>query len=211
MATDDELLDALAAALEPTHREPPADRVAALRAAAAATAARPAPAAPAHLRPSSGRARRILVGVVAAAAVFGAGFVTADQVTTDGKARPTSDELAIEFDGTLAAPRGDSAISAKATVTKTGIGRVIELSSTTLAILPRGEFYEVWFVGPGDGPDAPNRISAGTFHPDPAGNTDVRFAAAVDPKKYPVLEVTAEPGSGDPAPEGPIVVRADLS
>jgi len=35
----------------------------------------------------------------------------------------------------------------------------------------------------------------------------VTFAAAVDPVKYPVLSVTAEPGDGDPRPTGPEVLR----
>ncbi|MGI8758631.1 MAG: anti-sigma factor domain-containing protein [Acidimicrobiales bacterium] len=74
-----------------------------------------------------------------------------------------------------------------------------------------GEFYEVWFVGPGDSRNGLNRISAGTFHPDEQGRTSVRFAAAVDPAKYPVLSITAEPGDGDPEPTGPEVLRETIS
>jgi len=33
-------------------------------------------------------------------------------------------------------------------------------------------------------------------------------AAAVDPAKYRVLSVTAEPGDGDPRPTGPEVLRS---
>jgi len=36
----------------------------------------------------------------------------------------------------------------------------------------------------------------------------VRFAAAVDPAKYPVLAVTVEKGDGDPAPTLPDVLRS---
>ncbi len=54
-------------------------------------------------------------------------------------------------------------------MTETGIGRVIEFRSDDLAILPKGEYYELWFVGPGDSRRKSNRISAGTFHPDPRG------------------------------------------
>jgi hypothetical protein len=85
-------------------------------------------------------------------------------------------------------------------VRKTGIGRVVELRSESLPILPKGDYYELWFVGPGDSPAQPNRISAGTFHPDEEGRSHVRFAAAVDPALYPRLVVTAEPGDGDPRP-----------
>ena len=73
---------------------------------------------------------------------------------------------------------------------------------------PKGESYELWFVGPGDSREEPNRISAGTFHPDPEGRSNVTFAAAVDPAKYPVLSVTAEPGDGDPRPSRREVLRS---
>ncbi|MGH9270747.1 MAG: anti-sigma factor, partial [Ilumatobacteraceae bacterium] len=74
-----------------------------------------------------------------------------------------------------------------------------------------GDLYEVWFVGPGDAPDTPNRISAGTFHPDPDGRSQVTFAAAVDPALFPIVEITAEPGNGNPLPTGPVVLRVDVA
>ena len=110
-----------------------------------------------------------------------------------------------ELEATLTSPSG--ATSAAASVRKTGIGRVIDLRTDELPILPEGQYYELWFVGPGDRPGEPNRISAGTFHPDPEGRSNVRFAAAVDPEKYPGLAVTREPGDGDPAP-GQDVLRS---
>jgi anti-sigma-K factor RskA len=109
-----------------------------------------------------------------------------------------------ELEATLTSPTGQTA---SATVEKTGIGRVIEFRTDALPILPEGEYYELWFVGPGDSPVAPNRISAGTFHPDEEGRASVRFAAAVDPAKYPGLAVSAEPGDGDPGPTAPDVMR----
>jgi Anti-sigma-K factor rskA len=93
-------------------------------------------------------------------------------------------------------------------VRKTGIGRVIDLRSESLPILPKGEYYELWFAGPDDRPARPNRISAGTFHPDENGSSHVVFAAAVDPALYPVVIVTAEPGDGDPRPSGIEVLRS---
>ncbi len=108
----------------------------------------------------------------------------------------------------LAAPRGGPA-QADVEVRKTGIGRVIRFESDDLPILPKGEYYELWFVGPGDTRSRPNRISAGTFHPDEQGRSEVRFAAAVDPAEYPVLSVTAEPGDGNPERTGPEVLRSD--
>jgi anti-sigma-K factor RskA len=113
----------------------------------------------------------------------------------------------LEVATTLAAPAGGQA-RASVEVRKTGIGRVVDLRSDSLPILPKGDYYELWFAGPGDTPGRPNRISAGTFHPDENGRSHVRFAAAVDPGLYPVLIVTAEPGDGDPRPTGPEVLRS---
>ena len=112
----------------------------------------------------------------------------------------------VELRTALVAPDGDPAANAE--VRRTGIGRVIRFESDELPILPKGEYYELWFVGPGDTPATPNRISAGTFHPDEDGRSHVTFAAAVDPAKYPVLSVTAEPGDGNPEPTGPEVLRS---
>ncbi len=111
----------------------------------------------------------------------------------------------LELQGTLGSPNG---AQASVEVRRTGIGRVITLRTDELPILPKGEYYELWFVGPGDTRETPNRISAGTFHPDENGRSHVTFTAAVDPALYPVLSVTAEPGDGDPRPTGPEVLRS---
>lgn len=112
----------------------------------------------------------------------------------------------LELEATLRAPDGGQ--TATASVRATGIGRVIEFRTDDLPILPTGEYYELWFVGPGDRPGNPNRISAGTFHPDENGRSHVRFTAAVDPAEYGRLAVTAEPGDGNPAPSRPDVLRS---
>ncbi len=91
-----------------------------------------------------------------------------------------------------------------------GIGRVVQIRTDDLPILPKGEFYEVWFVAEDDAPDALNRISAGTFHPDEQGKTAVDLAAAVNPALFPTLSVTAEPGDGNPLPTGPEVLRTRI-
>lgn len=137
----------------------------------------------------------VTVGTLAAGVFVGSQF---DRVR---------DEEPLEAQAVLATP--DGAGQATADVVKTGIGRVIEFRTDDLPILPKAEFYELWFVGPGDSPANPNRISAGTFHPDENGRSHVTFAAAVDPKKYPVLSVTAEPGDGNPQRTGPEVLRSE--
>jgi anti-sigma-K factor RskA len=115
----------------------------------------------------------------------------------------------VEYAGPMTAP--DGSVAARVTVEKVGIGRVVSLDSDALPILPTGELYELWFVGPADVPGAPDRISAGTFHPDERGRSSVRLVAAVDPALYPRMVVTAEPSGGDPAPNGPDVLEATIS
>ncbi len=107
----------------------------------------------------------------------------------------------VEFESVLRAP--EDGATASATGIRTGIGRIVQVRTDELPILPKGEFYEVWFVGPDDSPRSPNRISAGTFHPDEDGRSAIDLTAAVDPAKYPELIVTAELGDGDPSPPAP--------
>jgi hypothetical protein len=191
-------------ALAPPAATPPAGlerrTLAAVRRAAAenGSGAAAAPPAPAPRR----RAWALGIGAaaLAAAAIAGAFFL-------GGRALDDAPAGTREISGVLRAPGGGGA-TASVEVTKTGIGRVVELSSDDLPILPAGELYEVWFVGPGDRPGAPRRISAGTFHPDGDGRSEVTLAAAVDPALFPTIVVTAEPGDGDPAP-GREVLRSD--
>lgn len=213
--TDEEQFERLLAdALAAPPRQPSSDAIAAVRRAAqaAAPAASPAGAAAQDelaLRRSPPM-RRILVGMATAAAVVTA-FVAGGQLnprTETQVAQAPAPEGVVEFRTTLAASSGKA--SADVVGRRAGIGRIMELRSDSLPILPKGELYEVWFVGPGDEPGRRNRISAGTFHPDEQGRTVVVLTAAVDPSKFGVLSVTAEPGDGNPEPTGPEVLRADL-
>lgn len=202
MPTDDELLKMLASALEPVDPGPTPDRVATLRAAVAQqteSGPRPVPGT---------RQRRYprWAPIAAAAAAVLIAFLVGTSVQLPGKNNQAGGT--IEFEAALRAPAGNAA--ADVVGTKTGIGRIVRLHSDDLPILPKGEYYEVWFVGPGDTPAQRNRISAGTFHPDEQGRSDVQLTAAVDPAKYPELSVTAEPGDGDPALNGPEVLRSRL-
>jgi len=199
MPTEDELLAALGAALEPGHRQPPEDRVQALRRAAEAAQAKRAPVVPVR----AGRRRVAAVAVAVAAAIVGfGGAQVVDQLRTGTGGGVEEFAVRVRSD--------DGSRQAEVKGTRVGEGRVIRLNSDDLPILPKGEFYEVWFVGPGDTPSTPNRISAGTFHPDDQGRTRIVLLGAVDPKKLPVFEITAEPGDGNPLPSGPAVLRTQL-
>ncbi len=167
--------------------------------AAVADDGRLAAASPALRERGRRRSRLVLAFAGLAALIVSVGLVGG---LLDGRESPGTLELAT----VLVSP--SAAAEASIEVRKTGIGRVIDLRSESLPILPKGEYYELWFAGPGDRPARPNRISAGTFHPDENGRSHVRFAAAVDPALYPVVIVTAEPGDGDPRPSGIEVLRS---
>lgn len=207
MGADDELLQALGAALEPERREPPLERVAALRAAAEARTADGPQERGGRLTP--GRSQKRLVALAAAAAAAIAFVAGAVSFSTGGADDDLLADGTAEFHLALSSPDGE--VTATATGIRTGIGRTVRLRTDDLPILPTGDLYELWFVGPGDTARNPNRISAGTFHPDARGRSDVDLTAAVDPALYPTISITAEPGDGDPLPNGPEVLRATIA
>ncbi len=155
-------------------------------------------------RRDSSRGRRMSWAVGAVAASIALAFFAGTNLG-DTRSSPTAQGVA-EFDASLPAASGTITVAGRLT----GIGRTVTIETNELPILPLGEYYEVWFVAKGDTPTNPDRISAGTFHPDTEGNTDVLLTAAVDPAKYPTLAITAEPADGDPAPSDEEIARGDL-
>ncbi len=186
-------LDELLRDMSPVVTPPPELRRRTLRAIASGSDSERPAARPRRRRPAWHGA----AAAVAAAAALALAFVV-----VGGDEHP-----APELRATLQAP-GQPNITARADIVKTGIGREIEFRTDALPILPTGEYYELWFVAPGDAPGRPKRISAGTFHPDARGRSHVRLTAAADPEKYPELSVTAEPGDGNPRPSGVEVLRS---
>jgi hypothetical protein len=221
VADDDRLLRELADALredDAAARGPDPARLAAFRLAVeqkaqrGAAAAAPEHGAPGRTHAGAPRRRfhlprlRIAVPATAAAlALVAAGLIAGGAFDGDGGGAPRG---TLEYAGAIELPSG--ADGGELEIREIGIGRTVDLTTDRLPLLPRGDYYEVWFVGPGDRPGRPNRISAGTFHPDAAGRSDVQLKAAVDPALFPAVEITAEPGDGDPQPTGPVVMRADV-
>lgn len=155
------------------------------------------------LRPAAAAARRRRRRIWAAGLATAAAAAVAAAVL----ALPGGERGELEL-RTALHPPASAGTTATAEVRMLGIGREIHFRTTALPILPKGEFYELWLASPRDRPGRPDRISAGTFHPDPQGRTDVRLTAAVDPGRYPTLIVTAEPGDGDPRPSADEVLRS---
>lgn len=205
--TDDELSERLARALDvDVPAEPPADRIAALRAQVQARAGAPAADHDGAAATTRRRPGRTWLAAAAVVVALLAGFGVARLLDGGDDTGVAGD---VEYDGPMTDADGAPA-AADLTVVGTGIGRVVELRTGALPILPTGEYYQVWFVAAADAPGSPDRISAGTFHPDPDGRSDVRFAAAVNPELYPRVEITAEPGDGNPLPTGPVVLAASI-
>lgn len=165
------------------------------------------PASPARARDGSSRRPllpRLGLALGGAAALAAAVFVGV--VIGGGESRPSG---TLEAETELTGPGASRGL---ASVVELGIGRAVSLRSDDLAELDNtAEFYEVWFVGPGDSPGKPNRVSAGTFHPDKEGRSRVRLTAAVDPSNYEALSITREPRNGDPGRTGPEVLGSALS
>lgn len=153
--------------------------------------------------------RRPLMLAAAAAVIVGLA-VGALAVASFGAKTPVEEALAdgvVEYTGELRGEPGEAHLE----VVRTGVGRVISIATDDLAILPKSEFYEVWFVGAVDADGGePPRISVGTFHPDANGVSNVILTGAVDPNVLPVVEITAEPGDGDPRPGGPVVLSVTI-
>ena len=106
----------------------------------------------------------------------------------------------------LRSTRGE-AVDVAATVRVIPVGREVTLEIRRLRDPRPDGLYELWFVAPGDTRRRPDRVSAGTFHPDAAGRGTVRLLAAADPKRFPELSVTLEPADGNPRRTGPEVLR----
>lgn len=207
-AEEDRVLSLVAEVLAAPDREPPADRIAALRSLVEADRARLTGAtplaAPTAATPTAAalRRRRPLAAVAVAAAlvlVFGLGWAAA---------RPAAGrEGQLEFAGTAAT---EGAATSQLDIRRTDDERVVRLRSDDLGALPDGQFYELWFVRPGPVPGDLAVVSAGTFQAGAGGRTDVRFPAGIDPAGFSLALVTAEPPDGDPAPGGAEVLRFDL-
>ena len=202
---DDRMLRELGDALAPPERAPDPTRVAALRPQVEAAPPAAVPIESRRARPRAGRPAPAAAAACVAILLVAGGAFLAGRLSEGSGGPGGVVEYAGRIDGV--AP----GVSGALRVTKQDIGRVVRLETDDLPILPKGQFYEVWFVGPGDAPGSRRRISAGTFHPDPAGRSDVSLTAAVDPALYPVVAVTAQPGGGAPGALGPEVMRVRIS
>src|SRR6266540_4018493 len=83
---------------------------------------------------------------------------------------------------------------------------VVLLSVPATLLLNRPETTER-AVGAADTPDKPQRVSLGTFTVPVSGRVHLRAFTAAPERIYAKVGVTEEPDNGNPAREGPIVLR----
>lgn len=150
-----------------------------------------------HRRPRRRLLRRPRFALAGAATLAAAAALA---IAVLGGGAPTGERL------TLRSTRGES-VDVTATVRVTPVGREVTLDIRQLDDPRPDGLYELWFVAHGDTRRRPDRVSAGTFHPDEAGRGTVRLLAAADPKRFPDLSVTLEPADGNPRRTGPEVLR----
>lgn len=163
----------------------------------------PAEAAPVELE----RRRRMRAGFAAvgrrpwlATAVAAALLVLLSIPATLLLNRPATTELA------LVAADGGTA-KGRVLVTRTSGGRQFDVRIEGLRPPKAGKLYELWAVGAADTPDEPQRVSLGTFTVPVSGKVRLRAFTAAPASIYAKVGVTEEPDNGNPAREGPVVLR----
>jgi len=95
--------------------------------------------------------------------------------------------------------------SGLATPRHTDGGWSIHLTVDHLEPLSPGQFYECWYVGPGNRLGHPDLITAGTFVVSRSGSGTFNMWSAADPTKFKVMQITAE-RPGDASQHGQVVL-----
>ena len=90
-------------------------------------------------------------------------------------------------------------------VDEVGENLQVELEVWDMPQLKDDDYYEMWYYVEGGG-----RISCGTFRVGPEGRTTVNLAAPASATGYPEIEITREPGDGNPGSSGEAVLEGKL-
>ncbi len=147
-----------------------------------------------------------LLAVAAAVAVFGG--VGAVWLASDD--RPTRELAAPELVSTasLAALDG-SGQSASAELVRKSDGQLhLELAAASMAAPPDGSFFELWLIDPAvSTPKSLGRMPVTNGGP---ARVDVVVPAGVDPKAFPIVDISVEVDDGDNSHSGDSVLRGQL-
>lgn len=180
----------------------------------AITGAAPAPArAPRRgwtLRPFvavGGAMACIAVGVASGAVLFGGDASPSPERTIASS--PTSPTITPTTPGSrqVALTRFDDAAPADAAaevnVFTATDGKTVDLRVKGLPVPKKGEFYELWVLG-----DAGKMISLGIVRVDETGSAEVRMPLPVSLRRFPIFDISLEPGDGNPTHSGHSVLRS---
>ena len=98
-------------------------------------------------------------------------------------------------------PLGKTTASARL-VTKDGTTRLV-VDAKNMPLAPRGETYELWLIDV----KVSDPRSLGVV----TGSEEVTVPASIDPKTYPIVDISLEPNDGDHRHSGHSVMRGTLS
>ncbi|MDO9353700.1 MAG: anti-sigma factor [Solirubrobacteraceae bacterium] len=96
--------------------------------------------------------------------------------------------------------------AAQASVFTATDGRTVDLRVKGLTVPRKGEFYELWALGAGT-----RMISLGIVRVDASGSAQVRLPLPVSLRRFPVFDVSLEPGDGNPKHSGQSVLRSEAA
>lgn len=99
--------------------------------------------------------------------------------------------------------RAPTTAAAEASVFTAAGGRTVELQVHGLAQPRRGQFYELWILGPRS-----RMISLGIVRVDATGSATVDMPVPVSLRRFPVFDLSLEPGDGNPKHSGDSLLRS---
>jgi hypothetical protein len=100
--------------------------------------------------------------------------------------------------------------SASGTARQADSGWSVQLTAAHLPELGPGQFYQCWWVGPGNTPGHPRLVSAGTFTVGPSGTASVQMWTAADPDDFPTVEITLD-SAARPGQPGRVVLSGRVA
>ncbi len=99
--------------------------------------------------------------------------------------------------------------SASGTARQADSGWSVQLTAVHLPATGPGQFYQCWWVGPGNRPGHPLLVSAGTFTVGPSGTATVQMWTAADPDSFPTIEITLD-SAAQPGQPGRVVLSGTV-
>jgi len=140
---------------------------------------------------------RLAVAAAAAAAIIAAAIVIPLSLGGGGTA-PSTVTVVTELHATAAAKLlGEGAATGEATARQAGPSWTFTMTVHGLKALQGNDVYECWYAMSGSNRLHPQLVSGGTFIVDNSGSASVTMTTGVDPRTFPIMEITAEkPGTG---------------